>query len=120
MVASPAKHVFQPTACATHMAREGAWSSMHMNALAKPSDCDPHAVHGTRAIHGLALWSLGARLVFYQGLRCILHDIVIACISSKDLMATKHYDFNLDLIHMILDVFDDDWVARSLLWIKQS
>lgn len=56
--------------------------------------------------------------MFYRSPRHVLHDLMVACILDEDLTAIEHFDFDLDLIHMILGMFNDDQMARSLLWVK--
>lgn len=47
-----------------------------------------------------------------------LHNLMMACILGKDMIVMGHSNFDLDIIHVILYMFDNDWVARSLLWVK--
>lgn len=43
-----------------------------------------------------------------------------SCNPKHDPMARERSNFNLDLIHVILGMFDNDQAAKSLLWVIQE
>lgn len=45
---------------------------------------------------------------------------MVAHILDEDPMIMEHSNFDLDLIRVILDAFDDDRVAKSLLLLNRS
>lgn len=99
----PSKHATRPT-------QMGRWSSMH-------------AVH-TWPMVRRGPWAgvivhMDEVSVLSRSMT-LLHNPMVACILDENPMAMGHSDFDLDMIHVILDVFDDDRVARSLLWIKHK
>lgn len=81
-----------------------------------------HSMHNAHrhagVVHGPVSWAIGTGSMFYRGPRHVLHDLMVACILDEDLMATGYFDFDLDMISIILGMFDDDCAARSLLGVK--
>lgn len=100
------------------MAQAGMQSSMHASAWAWPNDHGPCIVHATSVVHGLVSQSTRARWYFITVHGTFLCDPMVTRILGEDPIAMECSNFEMDLIHMILDVFDDDQVARSLLSIK--